>query len=83
MEAIPAQYHSGKYIAEIFAIRDTELEFIPPITFSGNIQPATSYTSQVYTAGAINTTVDIELITTPATTGYLIFSGSINGTGMT
>lgn len=76
MEPIPTQYDSGKYIAEIFAIRDTNLDSVvfnfPPI-----IEPATEYISDVYTATAINTTVHITFVNDPnSPTGYL----KINGT---
>ena len=67
MEPIPTQYDSGKYIAEIFAIWDTVLEGVSFSFGTGIIEPNTLYTSTVYTAGVINTTVALSLIMNPAT----------------
>ena len=82
MEPIPTQYDSGKYIAEIFAIWDTVLEGVSFSFGTGIIEPNTLYTSTVYTAGVINTTVALSLIMNPATsTWYLIINWS--GVGQT
>lgn len=71
---LPSQYDSGKYIAEIFAIRDTILEDVA-FTFSGVIEPSTQYTSEVYTAHVINTSIPIELSFQPtAANGQLIIN---------
>ena len=75
MEPIPTQYDSGKYIAEIFAIWDNVLEGVSFSFGTGSIEPNTLYTSNVYTAGVINTPVAISLTISPTTsTGYLIIN---------
>lgn len=81
---IPSQYDSGKYIAEVFAVRDDEPEFVG-FASSGSAQLNTRYTTEVYTAGTVNIPVLATLSFDPSTTtGYLIISGATmaNKTGI-
>jgi hypothetical protein len=72
---IPSQYDASKYIAEKFAIRDETPENVSFVS-TGNQLLNTRYTSEVYTAATINTTIDAELVLIPSTaSGYLIISG--------
>ncbi len=78
---IPSQYDATKYIAEIFAIWDDTPENVNFIG-SGAAQLNTWYTTTVYTATVLNTTVNVNLSFIPTTTsGYLIISG--NNVGLT
>jgi len=72
---IPSQYDTNKFIAEIFAVRDETPENMSFIS-TGNIELDTRYTTNVYTAATINTTINAALTLDPSTaTGYLIISG--------
>ena len=73
---IPLQYDASKYIAEIFAIRDTTPEGMI-FASSGSTQLNTWYTSNIYTAGVLNVSVTGTLILYPSTaSGYLMINGS-------
>ncbi len=75
---ISSQFDSSKYIAEVFAIRDTVLEWTSASFWSSwSAQLNTLTTSNVYTAGVINTTVTGILSFVPTTAnGYLIVNWS-------
>ena len=75
------QYDSGKYIAEVFPIRDTTPENLS-FDSTGNMQLMTAYTTSVYTAGIINTTVPVTLQVLWST-GHLIINGISAGTSGT
>jgi hypothetical protein len=69
-----SQYDSGKYIAEVFAIRDDEPENIY-FEGSGSAQLNTWYTTNVSTASVLNIAVPVTLTFDPITTsGSLIIS---------
>ena len=76
---IPSQYDPTKYIAELFAIRDTTPEGVS-FLWSGSAELNTWYTTEVYTAGTVNIPVLATLFFDPLTTsGYLIISGVNTG----
>lgn len=79
LQAIPTQYDSGKYIAEIFAIRDTVLEGVSFSFGTGDIEPNTLYTTNTYTAGSINTPLSLSLQMNPLSSWYLIINWSYAG----
>ncbi len=71
---IPWQYDASKYIAEVFAIRDSTPEWV---SFLGSwwTQLNTWYTTNIYTASVLNIPVPVTLSFDPITTsGYLIIS---------
>ena len=73
---IPSQYNASKYIAEIFAIWDDTPEAVS-FVWSGTAELNSWYTTNVYTAGTINTPVLVTLSFNPSTSsGYLTISGS-------
>lgn len=76
---IPSQYNSGKYIAEISAIRDTTPEGVNFVS-SGSTELNTWYTTNTYTAGILNIAVPVVVTFNPLTTsGYLVLSGNVFG----
>ncbi|MEI6671894.1 MAG: hypothetical protein WCL02_00570 [bacterium] len=71
---LPTQYDSNKYIAEVSAIWDTTPESVNFVS-SGAAQLLTWYTTNVYTAAVINTSITGTVSFLPNTTsGYLIIS---------
>ncbi len=77
---IPTQYDVNKYIAEVFAIRDNEPEWVF-FASTWTAELTTRYTTNVYTAGVLNISVPIQLTLTPATASWvLVISGNVVGT---
>ncbi len=71
---IPSQYDANKYIAELFAIRDTYPEYVG-FASTGSAPLNSWYTTEVYTAGTVNIPVLATLSFEPSTTSwYLIIS---------
>jgi len=64
---IPSQYDANKYIAEVFAIRDTTPENVY-FASSGAAQLNIWYTTNVYTAGVLNVAVPVIVSFDPITT---------------
>lgn len=64
---IPSQYDANKYIAELFAIRDTHPEYVG-FASTGSAPLNSWYTTEVYTAGTVNIPVLATLSFEPSTT---------------
>ena len=81
---LPASYYDvTKYIGEISAVWDDVAENIS-FGNTSSVEPNVRYTSNVYTAGTMNTTVDIQLILNPSSTsGSLLINGINVGSGST